>query len=188
MAEAHLEIRPDKAAPGAEEYSGPVAPWDMKADAEPRYPGDDSIYSPDTRDKIMSVMAGDDRRVWQHADFNGMHIATNIDAKDQDDLNAKVRALGGELEPEEQHHNLGATRFIPKNLNIEDYEVRESMTEGGPGSGNYGHDGRPGQRGGSMPGDRKQAVFMIGGPASGKGATVDLQNRLLIRPKDDPAA
>lgn len=44
------------------------------------------------------------------------------------------------------------------------------IREGGPGSGFHGHAGRPGIRGGSAAGGGKaQAIFLMGGSASGKG-------------------
>jgi hypothetical protein len=91
------------------------------------------IMPPEDRDKVMSVMSGDEgRRVWQHTDFNGMHIATDIPFADKDYYRAAIRELGGQEETAADHqdqHNAGATRFIPKDVNIEDYPVR-TMSEG----------------------------------------------------------
>jgi hypothetical protein len=57
--------------------------------------------------------------------------------------------------------------------------VTTNLREGGAGSGNFGHEGRPGERGGSATGDKAaklsgkpQAIFMIGGGGSGKGKAI----------------
>jgi hypothetical protein len=41
--------------------------------------------------------------------------------------------------------------------------VEAALFEGGPGSGNFGHKGRPGHRGGSAPGDKATSGRLAGG-------------------------
>ncbi len=74
-----------------------------------------------------------------------------------------------------QFHGGDALRIVP----IDDARYDESHTlhEGGSGSGNFNHSGRPGERGGAGPGTgdlhkQKEAVFMIGGSGSGKGGVI----------------
>jgi len=42
-----------------------------------------------------------------------------------------------------------------------EYPVGVAYQEGGPGSGNFGHAGRPGRHGGSMPGGGKHTIGVI---------------------------
>jgi hypothetical protein len=118
--------------------------------------GTPSVSAAD-RDKILSIMAGENGRAWQHADFNGIHIATNTTPDAAEAIGKQVRALGGQQDHEGSHadaHSVGATRFIPTDVNIENYPVREVIRlkeVGGPGSGDHGHEGRKGAVGGSAP-------------------------------------
>jgi len=41
------------------------------------------------------------------------------------------------------------------------YNRLPPVSKGGPGSGNFGHSGRPGHRGGSAPADRRAAYFAM---------------------------
>jgi hypothetical protein len=96
--------------------------------------------TPETRDKILNVMSGDEgRMVWQHADFNGMHLATSTTKDVVDKLFPIVRGLGASEDVDEKsehggpprtivHHgdlgNTGATKFVPTEINLERYPVK----------------------------------------------------------------
>jgi predicted kinase len=67
--------------------------------------------------------------------------------------------------------------FTPKALKPREGMLTVRAREGGSGSGNFNHAGRPGERGGAGPGTggphaQKEAVFMIGGSGSGKGGVI----------------
>jgi hypothetical protein len=128
-----------------------------------------------SRTQILSVMSGSaQRRVWQHADFNGIHIATNVPSSEVESYKTSIRSLGGQEDKEEHHDqsSKGATRFIPSDVNIEDYPVRAMheairfettpfdhrnklrivsrfLEVGTASSGDHSHAGLPGHRGGS---------------------------------------
>lgn len=73
------------------------------------------------RDQILMALSGEGRHVWEHADFNGIHLATSAPAGTADKIIPIVTKLGG---AEEKEHSVGATRFIPSTVNIERYRVR----------------------------------------------------------------
>ncbi len=98
----------------------------------------------------MELSGPEGRMVTVHKDFNGLHIAVSTEPSIVDRLYTRVGELGGRKEVEE-HHNAGATRFVPKDINVERYGVKEALAEGGAGSGDHGHVGRPNQVGGSGP-------------------------------------
>jgi len=104
------------------------------AEGTPKNTVGESSLDRATRDKILTAMSGSEgRHVWEHADFNGIHIAVSTTPDVVDKLFPVVTALGGLRDKEEEtHHNTGATRFIPTKINLERYPVRgykESFVE-----------------------------------------------------------
>ena len=104
------------------------------AEGTPKNTVGESSLDRATRDKILTAMSGSEgRHVWEHADFNGIHIAVSTTPSVVDKLFPVVTALGGLRDKEEEtHHNAGATRFIPTKINLERYPVRgykESFVE-----------------------------------------------------------
>jgi hypothetical protein len=69
---------------------------------------------------LRSALVSAGGRAWEHADFNGYHLATDVLTGAAEALRARIAALGGTLE---SAHNLGATRFIPQAVNVEAYPV-----------------------------------------------------------------
>ena len=96
------------------------------AEGTPKNTVGESSLDRSTRDKILVAMSGSEgRHVWEHADFNGIHIAVSTTPNVVDKLFPVVTALGGLRDKEEEtHHNAGATRFIPTKINLERYPVR----------------------------------------------------------------
>lgn len=119
--------------------------------------------SKETQDEMTKLLASTGQpEVWAHLDFNGMHLATTVAHGEGAAIEERLRSMGALADKEDHRpsglHNTGATRFVPKDVNIERYGVtgRESwvrVVEGGAGSGDRGHAGRPGERGGSAAGD-----------------------------------
>lgn len=92
--------------------------------------------SEEGRDTLLKALSGSEgRKVWEHADFNGMHLATSTDPEKVAAIYDAVKGLGGQKDSHEiEHHSsVGATRFIPKDINIERYPVK-SMTEASTGT------------------------------------------------------
>lgn len=61
--------------------------------------------------------------------------------------------------------------------------ARSVTSDGGPGSGNHNHAGRPGQVGGSQPGGGKSNTAIISGPSAEASGSFYLDEKL--RPKND---